>query len=1058
MIRRVVDWALHHGVLVLLVGVLLLGWGVVAFHRLPIEAYPDVADTWVQVITQWPGHAAQEVEQQVTVPIETQVNGIAHVTHLRSVSLFGLSVVTLIFDDQAGDQPSRQQVLERLAQVTLPAGVTPQLGPDYSPVGQIYFYTLASTNPAYDLMELKALQDWVLEKQFKSVPGVVDVVSFGGLTREYQVQLDPDKLVSYGLTIGQVEQALAANNVNAGGSFIEHGSQAFNVRAVGLMADTDDIGTTVLKSVGGTAVRVRDVATVVQGPKIRLGKVGKAVRRADGTVVDEDDVVQGYLLLRKGAPADDTLRAVHAKVEELNQRILPRGVRIVPFLDRSDLVRYTTHTVLHNLAEGMLLVTGVLFFFLGNVRSALIVAATIPFALLFASILLDATHVPANLLSLGALDFGMLVDGSVVMVENVLRHVSARARRPRPLLETIAAAAHEVQRPVFYAIVIIITAYLPIFTLERVEGRLFRPMAWTVAFALLGALLFALVLAPVLAHWVLSESTHEWRNPLLAGLAARYRRGLAWCLAHRGVTFMAAGGILALTLVLGFGGVIGSEFLPHLDEGAIWVRGTLAASTGPSEGARLAREARLALAAFPEVTQVVSQVGRPDDGTDATGFFNTEYFVDLLPRAAWRRRFHTKDDLIAAMDAALERIPGVIWNFSQPIADNVEEAVSGVKGELAVKLIGDDLKQMEQTADEIVHAMRRVPGVADLGIFRVMGQPNVDVIVDRRKAERFGINVSDVQDAIETAVGGKAVSQILRGDRRYDLTVRYAEPFRRTVEDIANIRVVAPSGERVALGQLCDVRVEDGASMIYREGNERYIAIKYSVRGRDLGSTVRDAMAAVDREVKLPEGYRLDWTGEYESQQRANARLRIIVPTTVLLVFLILYAAFGNAKWPLAILLDVATAPIGGMLALWLTGTHFSVSSGVGFLALGGVAVQTGVIMVEYINQLRARGLPLADAIVEGAVLRLRPIMMTALVATLGLLPAALSHGIGSDSQRPFALVIVGGLVASLAIGLFLLPTLYAFLARPGDVAVAPGAPALGEPRPSGGEALRRRA
>ncbi len=1058
MIRRVVDWALHHGVLVLLVGVLLLGWGVVAFHRLPIEAYPDVADTWVQVITQWPGHAAQEVEQQVTVPIETQVNGIAHVTHLRSVSLFGLSVVTLIFDDQAGDQPSRQQVLERLAQVTLPAGVTPQLGPDYSPVGQIYFYTLASTNPAYDLMELKALQDWVLEKQFKSVPGVVDVVSFGGLTREYQVQLDPDKLVSYGLTIGQVEQALAANNVNAGGSFIEHGSQAFNVRAVGLMADTDDIGTTVLKSVGGTAVRVRDIATVVQGPKIRLGKVGKAVRRADGTVVDEDDVVQGYLLLRKGAPADDTLRAVHAKVEELNQRILPRGVRIVPFLDRSDLVRYTTHTVLHNLAEGMLLVTGVLFFFLGNVRSALIVAATIPFALLFASILLDATHVPANLLSLGALDFGMLVDGSVVMVENVLRHVSARARRPRPLLETIAAAAHEVQRPVFYAIVIIITAYLPIFTLERVEGRLFRPMAWTVAFALLGALLFALVLAPVLAHWVLSESTHEWRNPLLAGLAARYRRGLAWCLAHRGVTFMAAGGILALTLVLGFGGVIGSEFLPHLDEGAIWVRGTLAASTGPSEGARLAREARLALAAFPEVTQVVSQVGRPDDGTDATGFFNTEYFVDLLPRAAWRRRFHTKDDLIAAMDAALERIPGVIWNFSQPIADNVEEAVSGVKGELAVKLIGDDLKQMEQTADEIVHAMRRVPGVADLGIFRVMGQPNVDVIVDRRKAERFGINVSDVQDAIETAVGGKAVSQILRGDRRYDLTVRYAEPFRRTVEDIANIRVVAPSGERVALGQLCDVRVEDGASMIYREGNERYIAIKYSVRGRDLGSTVRDAMAAVDRDVKLPEGYRLDWTGEYESQQRANARLRVIVPTTVLLVFLILYAAFGNAKWPLAILLDVATAPVGGMLALWLTGTHFSVSSGVGFLALGGVAVQTGVIMVEYINQLRARGLPLAEAIVEGAVLRLRPIMMTALVATLGLLPAALSHGIGSDSQRPFALVIVGGLVASLAVGLFLLPTLYAFLARPGDVAVAPGAPALGEPRPSGGEALRRRA
>jgi heavy metal efflux system protein len=1049
MIRRVVDFALANTLLVLGAAGLILFWGAVAFHRLPVEAYPDVADTWVQVITQWPGHAAEEMEQQVTVPIEVQMNGVAHLTHLRSISLFGLSVVTLVFDDDANGLQSRQQVLEKLTQANLPPNVSPELGPDYSPVGQIYFYTLTSTNPSYDLMELKTLQDWVLTKQFKSVPNVVEAVGFGGETREYQVQVDPDQLVSYGLTIGQVEQAIAQNNTNAGGSFIEHGQQAFNVRAVGLMRTTDDIGATVLKTQNGTPVRVRDVAVVSQGPKIRLGKVGKAIRREGGEILDDDDVVQGILLLRKGAPADETLAAVHAKVAELNDRILPPGVKVVPFLDRSDLVHHTTHTVLHNLTEGMLLVTAILFLFLGNVRSALIVAATIPFSLLFAAILLDLRHIPANLLSLGALDFGMLVDGSVVMVENLLRHVSGRGARGRSLAHTIGAAAHEVQRPIFFAVLIIITSYLPIFTLQRVEGRLFAPMAWTVALALLGALVFALVLAPVLTRCLLREDTREWENPVLVAVTARYRRLLRWCLDHRHATIGGAGGVLILTVLIVLSGLVGSEFLPHLDEGAIWVRGTLAASTGPSEGERIAREARRVLAAFPEATQVVSQVGRPDDGSDATGFFNTEYFVDLRPRAQWRSRFRTKEELIAAMDAALERIPGVVWNFSQPISDNVEEAVSGVKGELAVKLIGDDLKQMEAKAGEIAHVMSGIPGIADLGIFRVMGQPNVNLVIDRAKADRFGINVSDVQDAVETAVGGKAVTQILKGEQRFDVTVRYPEPFRATVDAIASIRLQAPSGERVALGQLADVTIEDGASMIYRENNERYIAIKYSVRGRDLGSTVRDAMAAVARDVTLPAGFRLDWTGEYENQQRANARLRIIVPLTLLLIFLVLYTAFGCVKWPVAILANVAMAPIGGILALAVTGTHFSVSSGVGFLALSGVAVQTGVIMVEYINQLRSRGLAIEDAAIEGAVLRLRPIMMTALVATLGLLPAAMSHDIGSDSQRPFALVIVGGLLTNLAISVFLLPTIYAWFARASDVAPAANpAPEPSEMRP----------
>ncbi len=924
-------------------------------------------------------------------------------------------------------------MLEKLSMVTLPPNVSPQWGPDYSPVGQIYWYTLESANPHYDLMGLKALEDWVLEKQLKSVPNVVDVSSFGGITREYQVRVDPNRLIGYGLGIGQVEQALAANNTNAGGSFIEHGQQAFNVRAVGLMQNTDDIGATVLSVQNGTPVHVRDVANVVQGPKIRLGQIGKAVHLADGRVVDDDDTVEGAVLLRKGADPDTTLDAIHRKVKQLNSIILPHGVKIVPFLDRSDLVRYTTHTVLHNLTEGILLVTLVLFVFLGNIRSALIVAMTIPVSRLFASILLDLRHIPANLLSLGALDFGMVVDGSVVMVENILRHLNRNEGQGRPIAELISNAVHEVQRPVFFAIFIIITAYLPIFTLQSVEGKLFRPMAWTVAFALLGALVFALLVAPVLTSYLLRNQVVEWRNPLLTVLIAGYRKALDSALRHRRWTLAGAGVLLALMLYLALGGVIGSEFLPHLDEGAIWARGTLAASVGPTEGEKVTKQARLIFASFPEVTQVVSQVGRPDDGTDWTGFFNTEYFVDLKPHEQWRPQFRTKDDLIAAMDQQVEKIPGVIWNFSQPIEDNVEEAVSGVKGELAVKLIGPDLTTLEAKADQIVNVMRGIPGVADLGVFRVLGQPNVNLIVDRAKADRYGINVSDVQDAIETAVGGKAVTQVLRGEQRFDLTVRYQEPYRRTVDDISNIRILAPSGERVALGQLCDIHVQDGASMIYREANERYIAIKYSVRGRDLGSTVEQAIREVNQKVSLPEGYRLDWAGEYASEQRANRRLSIIVPITILLIFLILYSAFDSFKWAFLIILDVALAPLGGMLALLLTGTHFSVSSGVGLLALFGVSVQTGVIMLEYINQLRARGRSVEQAAQEGALRRLRPIMMTMLVATLGLFPAAISHDIGSDSQRPFAIVIVGGLMASLAISLFLLPTLYVVMARDND-------------------------
>ncbi|HXU22172.1 MAG TPA: CusA/CzcA family heavy metal efflux RND transporter, partial [Verrucomicrobiae bacterium] len=807
-----------------------------------------------------------------------------------------------------------------------------------------------------DLMELKSLEDWVLEKQFKSVPNVVDVSSFGGPTREYQVRVDPDKLVSYGLSIGQVEQQLAANNVNAGGSFIEVGLQQINVRALGLIRNVKDIEQTVIATHHGTPIRVRDIATVEQGAKIRLGRIGKAIHRADGKIVDDDDVVEGIVLLRKGAESDATLDAIHAKVRELNDHILPSGVKIVPFLDRSNLVHYTTHTVLHNLGEGIVLVAVILFLFLGNVRGAFIVALTIPFSLLFAAACLKAAHIPANLLSLGALDFGMVVEGAVVMVENIVRYLSRRNGHAENS-DLIRAAAHEVQRPVFYSIGIIITAYLPIFTLQQVEGRLFKPMAWTVTFALSGALIFSMLIAPAISSFAFGEHIREWRNPAMTAMTRAYRRAVRWTIDFRWVTAGVALGALALSAYLAWSGIIGSEFLPHLDEGAIWARGTLAPSTGPSEGERVMNQARLIFASFPEVTQVVSQVGRPDDGTDTTGFFNTEYFVDLKPKDQWRSVFRqNKEELIGAMDRELEKIPGTLWNFSQPIADNMEEAVSGVKGQLAVKIYGDDLKTLEAKGDEIVNVMRTVPGIADLGLFRVIGQPNLEFVVDRGEAARYGINVSDVQDAVETAVGGKAVSQVLEGEQRYDLVVRYQEPYRNTKEAIENIRLPAPSGERVSLAQLCKVTVADGASEIYREGNSRYVALKYSVVGRDLGSTVEEAIRKVTRQVKLPPGYSIDWAGEYASQKRSQKRLMIVLPLTILAICMILYTMFSSLKWVLLILANVAMAPIGGLLALLITGTHFSVSSGVGFLALFGVSVQTGVIMLEYINQLRVRG------------------------------------------------------------------------------------------------------
>jgi heavy metal efflux system protein len=1036
MIRKLVDFALQNRFLVLAGAILLFAWGIVSFKRLPVEAYPDVANNYVDVIAQWPGISAEQIEQQVTIPLETVMNGIPGVAHVRSWSLFGLSTVEMVFGEETTNFENRERVLERLTQVTLPPGVTPQMGTDWSPVGQIYFYTLHSKNPEYDAMNLKTVETWVIEKNLKSVPGVPDTNPFGGPTREYQVRLDPDKLVSYGLSIGQVEQQLSNNNANGGGSFIQAGLQQINVREVGLVRNLQDIENTVILTKTGTALRVKDIAVVEQGPEIRLGQFGQTYHREDGKLIDNDDVVSGIAVLQKGADAEPVLAALHKKIAELNDHILPKGVTIVPFIDRSDLLKFTTHTVMHNLTEGIILVVIILFLFLGNVRGALIVALTIPFSLLFAATCLDLKGIPANLLSLGALEFGMVVDGAVVMVENIVRHLHRKGNGVMTPDEKIRDAAHEVQRPVFYAIFIIIAAYLPIFTLQAVEGRLFRPMAWTVAFALLGALIFSMIIAPVLASFLFQKGAKEWENPVMEWLRKHYRRSLTWAIKRRYVTVGVAAVGLVVAIFLATSGVIGSEFLPHLDEGALWVRGTLAQSAGPDEGIRVANTARLILCSFPEVPDCTSQTGRPDDGTDHTGFFNTEYFVDLKPKEQWRPMFDKNtDNLIAAMTYQLQKkLPGVVWGFSQPIEDNMEEAVSGVKGELATKVYGSDLHVLEDKALQVATIMSHVRGIADLGVFQVTGQPDLVVQVDREKAARFQINVADVQDAIFTAVGGNPLTQVLRGEEVYNLTLRYLPQYRNTPEAIANIRLLSPSGERVSLGQLCKIREADEGSEIYRENNERYVAIKYSVRGRALGDAVEEAIDKVNKQVQLPRGYHIGWEGEYQSQKRAEARLLIIVPLTVLLIFIILYTMFNSLKWALLIMVNVAMARIGGLLALLFTGTNFSVSSGVGFLALFGVSVQTGVIMLEYINQMRVRGHSIEEAAVEGAVLRLRPIMMTMLVATLGLLPAAMSHGIGSDSQRPFAIVIVGGLISDLVMSIFLLPTLYVWIAGEKDV------------------------
>ncbi|OLC39825.1 MAG: hypothetical protein AUH81_00310 [Candidatus Rokubacteria bacterium 13_1_40CM_4_69_5] len=1024
MIARVVAFALHQRFITLALALLLTIGGVVSYYRLPIEAYPDVGDVKVEVITLWPGHAAEEVERLITIPLENELNGIASVTFLRSDTLFGLSNIRVLFADGTDDYWARQQAQERIAQAQLPADAHPGLGPLSSVIGEIYRYTLESTT--MPLVELKALQDWVLEREFRKIPGVADVISWGGGTKQYQVTVDPARLRAYNLTLKQVFDAVASSNANAGGASVNQGQYAMTVRGIGLLRSTADIENVVVAAQKGTPVRVRDIARVGIGHAIRLGVLGRD---------HEDDLVQGIVLMRKGENPGRVIEAVKTRLPEI-QKLLPAGVEIRPYYNRDVLVKRTVTTVLKNLLEGAGLVILLLSLFLYNVRAAFIVALTIPLSLLFAFIFMDLRGVPSNLLSLGAIDFGIIVDGAVIMTENIVRHLSRHKPSGRQVLHEVQHAALEVARPLTFAVLIIMTVYVPILTFQRIEGKLFRPMAVTISLAVIGSLVLTLTLIPVLSSLLFRRPPSQRESPLLRWLRRLYRPALGWCLRRPLGPVVGAGAVLVVALFVFT--LLGKEFLPELDEGDLWVR--VQFPIGISiEGVRpYTREIRERLLKFPEVRVVVSQLGAPDDGTDPEAPDNVEFYVGLRPREEWQTE--DKDALVEAMTASLATIPGVTTNFSQPIKDNVDEALAGVKGELAIKLYGPDILVMEAKAREIAGALRGIRGVADLDYDHLTGLPQLQIVVDRGAAARYGINVQDIQDVIEAATKGRVVTEMFEGERRFNVAVRLLQNGD-PMASLRNLTISAPNGERILLTQLAEFVKTDGLAEILREGNVRRLAIKWSVRERDMGGLVAEAMRKVEAAVHLPEGYRMVWSGRFEDQQRALARLYIIVPLVVFIIFILLFGAFESVGHALLIMLNLPFALIGGTFALYLWGTTFNISAAVGYIAVFGVSVLNGVVLVSSIRQASADGLRIQEAIAQGCEIRFRPIIVSAIVAVIGFLPAALSHGIGAEIQRPLARVVIGGLVSSTALTLLVLPVIYALLSRHPERTEAVAAP-----------------
>ncbi|HUN68289.1 MAG TPA: CusA/CzcA family heavy metal efflux RND transporter [Burkholderiales bacterium] len=1019
MLERFVTFALGQRVFVLMLTVALAGFGLRALDNLPIEAFPDVQDVQVQVVTQFPGQAPEEVERAISLPIEREMAGVPRLTQLRSVSITGLSVVTLTFADRTDDYFARQQVLEKLQAVNLPPGVQPALGPLTTAVGEIYRYVLEAPAemPPY---EVRAIQDWVVRPKLRMVPGVADIVSFGGSVKEYQVMVDPYALKKYGVTLDQVSQAVGANGANAGGGLLRRGDEALVVRSIGLYARIEDIRSAVIASRGGRPILVSDVAEVEIGP-----------RPLSGTVAfnDRDSIVEGIVQMTKGSDAAKVVADLKTRIAEVGKK-LPPGVSIRPIYERTQLIHHTVETVVENLAIGALLVMAILVAFLQNWRAALIVGSVIPLALLGAFILMDARGVSANLISLGAVDFGIIIDSAVVLVEALMVKLAVESanRDYGHRMITLRHTVVELGHPILFSKAIIITAFLPIFTFQRVEGKIFAPVALTLSFALAGALLLTLTLVPALLSFAIRQGgMAETHSAWLARLQERYRRLLARVFASSRRVLLVSLALLATALA--GAPLLGTEFLPKLDEGNIWLTISLPSATALERTKEVEREVRTILASYPEVKAVITQVGRPDDGTDPKGPNNLEVLADLKPRSEWR--FAAKDDLVADMSKRIHAIPGLPTNFSQVIQDNVEEALSGAKGEIVVKVFGPELAILEDLAGRVVDTLNTVRGATDVGALRIGGQSEVDIQLDRQRLARLGISVNDANAVVQTALAGLAVSAFYDGERRFDVTVRIAKSFRDAVDDIAGLQITLPGGAgTVSLSEIARIEVRQGAARITRESGGRSVAIKVNLRDRDQGGFVAEAQRKVEAAVPLPPGYTLTWGGQFENQQRAAKRLQVIIPISALIIFSLLFWAFRSVQHSLLVLAMVPFTLIGGIAALALAGLHLSVSAAVGFIAVAGISVQNGVIMVEHIVERLRNGAEFGAAVVEGAVARFRPILMTALMAGLGLLPAALSHGIGSETQRPFAAVIVGGIVSGTIFTLVLLPLFFARFGR----------------------------
>jgi cobalt-zinc-cadmium resistance protein CzcA len=1024
MLKRLIAFALEQPLLLFMLTVLFIAGGVSAFRSLPIEAFPDVTDVQVTVISLFPGHAAEEVEKQVTIPLEIGMSGLPHAARMFSHTQFGLSYLVLTFDDEVTNYFARQQVLERLHDVELPSGVQPQLAPLTSPAGELYRYQLVGEHA--DAMELRTMQDWIAARYLKMAPGVGDVVSRGGFIKRYQVSLDLAKMKAYGVSMQQVLTALDRGNANAGGSYLEQGEQQYLIRGIGLLRSVEDIENVIVTERNGTPLLVKDIADVGVSSVPRQGIVGRD---------QDDEIVTGIILMRKGENPSEVLREVKERVQTLNASILPKGVRIEPYYDRTWLIHTTLHTVFKNLFEGALLVTFVLYLFLGHFRSAGIVAIIIPLALLSTFIGLSLRGIPANLLSLGAMDFGIIVDGAVIVVENIFRELSehGQTRDLNSLRAAILDATVQVGRPTLFSMLIVIAAHLPIFTLQRHEGRIFAPMAYTVTSALVGSLIFSLTLAPLLCFFLLRKRLPEKENRLISWCKHLYRPILFWALQHGKTVILSALVMLVVSLLIV--PRLGTEFLPELNEGTVWVNATLSPSISVSEASRTCRRIREILLRLPEVTSVVSQAGRPEDGTDPKPVNMAEFFVDLKPPEEWKRSI-SKEQLIEEMDNALDALPGVETSFSQPIRDNVLESISAIDGQIVIKVFSQDGAVVQEKAQEVLRAIKPIHGVARAFVDRAGEVPQLQIEIDRRRAARYGLNVGDVQDVIETALGGKVATDIWEGEQRFGIVARLREDERRDITAIKNLLVDTPTGLRIPLEQVATVSVKSGAMNISREGGMRVAALGVFIRGRDMGSLVQEMQEKVRASVSLPPGCLVTWGGEFENQQRAMGRLLLIVPISVLLIFVLLFNAFGSVRSALLILANVPFALIGGILALLMTHIPLSVSAAIGFIALFGQAVLNGVVMVSYFNQLREQGISTFDAVMCGAIVRLRTVLMTALLAMLGLLPMALSRGIGSEVQKPLAVVIIGGLLSATVLTLLVLPTLYVMFEGRGEQTV----------------------